>query len=158
MKQSLPHNYSIALHFLKHLILCFCLWSDVVNSEYVEKWCSCVSQLLCRLSGWTLSVCPRERWGCPAPLREGTVLSTAGLWMDSHWQTLSSSLQIQRTTASLWNKTSQDCWSALSAITSVMSGKKWRYLRVVRHNITRNQLDNWWFYWTLVTADLFVCP
>ena len=98
----------------------------------------CFLQLLCPLSCWSLSVCPRERWGCPAPLMEGTVLSTAGLWMDTHWQTLSSSLEIKTVTPSLWDKTSQDSWSAQSAIMSVASRRiKW-YLPVVSENVMKN--------------------
>lgn len=103
----------------------------------------CFLQLLCPLSCWSVSVCPRERWGCPAPLREGTVLSTAGLWMETHWQMLSSSLEIMRLTTSLWSNTSQENWSVQSGITSVVSRKKRRYLPVVSENMSGKRLDDY---------------
>lgn len=98
---------------------------------------SCFSQLLCPPSCWTKCVCPRGRWGCPVALREGTDLNTVGLWMDGHYRTLSSSLEIIKLTTSLWNNTFQDNWSAKSGIISVMPWKSRRYLLVVRQNIIR---------------------
>lgn len=88
-------------------------------------------QLQCPVLSCPLSVCPMERWGCPVPLRV-MVPSTAGLWMDRHWETLRP-LLVMRQTPSLWRKACQEISPVPSETTSavILSARESHLVQVI---------------------------